>query len=154
MSASKSTSAAPFQHTGDESHLLRDITRTQQVLMAGFSREAGVPGSQFALMRILAKAGQDAGIMEIARELGINAAAVTRIVKDLEAERLVLRHGDAKDRRRSYVRLSARGLKIFKEVHDRSHQLERALSAVISAREIETTLSVLAKLRNLIEGLS
>jgi DNA-binding MarR family transcriptional regulator len=122
--------------------------------MAGFSREAGVPGSQFALMRILAKAGQDAGIMEIARELGINAAAVTRIVKDLEAERLVLRHGDAKDRRRSYVRLSARGLKIFKEVHDRSHQLERALSAVISAREIETTLSVLAKLRNLIEGLS
>jgi DNA-binding MarR family transcriptional regulator len=153
MAAPNKTDACPLQHRGDESHLLREIARTHQVLMAGFSRQAGVPASQFALMRLLATNARDAGVMDLARRLGINAAAVTRLVKEMETEHLILRRADAKDRRRSYVRLSAQGLRIFEEVHARSHKLEHALSSTIGPGEIAVTLEVLSKVRNFIEGL-
>ena len=63
----------PLHHNGDEPHLLREIVRTHQVLMTGFSREVGMPASRFALMRILAN-NEGVGVMALARQLGINAA--------------------------------------------------------------------------------
>src|SRR5512137_2005549 len=90
------------KHTGDEPHLLREIVRAHQVLMAGFSREVGMPASRFALMRVLADG--DAGVTDLARRLGVNAAAVTRQLQEMEAEGLVRRRADPGDGRRSYVR--------------------------------------------------
>jgi len=142
-----------MRHTGDEPHLLRDIVRTNQVLMAGLSRNVGMPSSRFALMRLLVGADRDVGVADLARQLGINAAAVTRQVKEMERERLVRRYADAQDARRSYVKLSPKGLKLFEDVHSRTHELERALSAVISHEEMSATVEVLAKLRAFIEGL-
>jgi DNA-binding MarR family transcriptional regulator len=142
-----------MSHTGDEAHLLRDIVRTHQVLMAGLSRKVGMTSSRFALMRLLALADRDVGVADLARKLGINSAAVTRHVKEMEGERLVRRYADARDARRSYVKLSSKGLKLFEDVHSRTHELERALSAVISHEEMSTTVEALAKLRAFIEGL-
>lgn len=146
----------PFErmrHTGDEPHLLRDIVRTHQVLMAGFSRSVGMTSSRFALMRLLVGTDRDVGVTDLARQLGINTAAVTRQVKEMEKERLVRRHADAKDGRRTYVKLSAKGLKLFEDVHIRTHELERTLSSVINKEEMAATVDVLARLRSFIEGL-
>lgn len=142
-----------LHHRGDELHLLREIVRTHQVLMAGFSRKVGMPGSRLALMRMLAVSGPESGVMDLARKLGINAAAVTRQVKEMEREGLVLRRPDPGDGRRSYVRLSPKGLEVFEEIHDRSHELERSLSSIVSADEVRVATAVLAKLRTFIEGL-
>lgn len=143
-----------LQHTGDEPHLLREIVRTHQVLMSGFSREVGMPASRVALLRILANAlPDDVGIMELARKLGINAAAVTRQVKEMEAQGLILRRSDGRDGRRSYVKLSDEGLKTFNNIHDRSHELERSLTLFISPEEMAQAVDVLTRLRRFIEGL-
>lgn len=141
------------RHRGDEPHLLREIVRTHQVLMAGVSRETGMPASRFALMRLLAVADADVGVMDLARRLGVNAAAVTRQVQELERERLVSRRADPTDGRRSCVKLSPKGLRLFEEVHERSHALEKSLSSVLSAEEMANATLVLTKLRSFVEGL-
>ena len=140
-------------HRGDESHLLREIVRTHQVIMAGFSRQVGMSSSRFALLRLLSATGGAHGVMDLARELGINASAVTRQVKEMEGQGLVERFQDARDGRRRYVKLSPEGVRLFEEIHDRSHDLERALSAIIDDGEMSVAVGVLTKLRGFIESL-
>ena len=140
------------QHSGNESHLLKEIVRTNQVIMTEFSRCVGVTSSRLAIMRLIAGADEDVGMTELARQLGINAAAVTRQLKNMEGEGLISRREDPKDGRRGYVRLSPKGQKQFNDIHDRAHKLERALSTAIGTDEIATAVVVLTKVRDFIEG--
>ena len=140
-------------HTGKETHLLRGIVRTYQVIMTGFSRKMGMPVSRVTLIRLLAIAEEEVGIMDLSRRLGINAAAVTRQVKELEAEGIVRRRADSRDGRRSYIRLSPKGRRLFAAIHDRGHELEEKLSSVISIEEMKATVAVLEKLRGFIENM-
>jgi DNA-binding MarR family transcriptional regulator len=143
-----------LHHAGDEPHLLREIMRTQQAVLSVFSRQVGMPAARLVLMRLLASCHPEAvGIMWIARQLGINAAAVTRQVKAMESERLVERCADARDGRRSQVKLTADGLRIFQQVHERAHTFERALSTTISAEDMAATVRVLVHLRAALEEL-
>jgi DNA-binding MarR family transcriptional regulator len=147
-------SAGPqFRHQGDERHLLREVVRTHQVLMAAFSRNLGMPASRFALMRLLATSEDGIGVMEMAAELGINAAAVTRQIKEMEREGLVRRRADTRDGRRHYVSLSSKGAKLFEEIHERSHELERSLTSFIGADEMASAAAVLVELRDFVASL-
>ncbi len=141
-------------HSGDESHLLREIVRTHQALMNVFTREVGMPGARLALLRLLAICHpEELGVMEIARRLGINAAAVTRQVKEMEAAGLVVRSVSGKDGRYRFVRLTPEGLSVFQRMHERAHAFEEALSASVDAEDIAAALRVLALVRTAIEGL-
>lgn len=143
-----------LHHTGDEPHLLREIMRTQQALLSVFSRQVGMPASRLVLMRLLAICRPEAvGIMWIARQLGINAAAVTRQVKAMESEGLVERSADAGDGRRNHVKLTADGQRVFLEVHERAHAFEQALSNAISAEDMAATVRVLGHVRTALEAL-
>ncbi|MDY0002784.1 MAG: MarR family transcriptional regulator [Polyangia bacterium] len=151
MDASKANDFGKLHHRGDEPHLLREVFRTYQVLMSGFARMTGIPASRFALMRLLAFSEGVVGVTDLARQLGINSAAVTRQVQELERERLITRRADSRDGRRSYVRLSAKGRKLFEEIHERTHELERSLSVVIGDGEMRGAAMVLSKLRTFVE---
>ena len=153
MRVSRASTAEGTPHGGNEPNLLREVIRTYQVLMTGFSREIGMPASRLAVLRSLAITDGGAGVMDLARSLGINAAAVTRQIQDLERDRLIQRRSDPKDGRRTRVSLSPKGQKLFEEIHERSHVLEQSLSATIGADEMATVATVLAKLRTFIEGL-
>ena len=142
-----------LQNQGGEPHLIQEIIRTHQVLMAEITRRIGMKSSRFSLMRLLADAEGDVGVMELARQLGINAAAVTRQVQELESERLVLRRADPHDGRRTRIRLSPKGRKLMDELLDCSHEFERLLSSALSADEMTNAAAALSKLRSFIEGL-
>jgi DNA-binding MarR family transcriptional regulator len=90
--------------------------------------------------------------MDQARQLGVNAAAVTRQVQEMEAAGLVRRRPDSSDKRRHGLALSPKGLRAFREIHDRTHALERHLSAVVSAEEMAAACQTLAKLRTFVEA--
>jgi len=90
-------------------------------------------------------------VMDLSRQLGINPAAVTRQLKELERDGLIVRRTDASDGRRSYVTLSRKGLQVFKEIHARSHQLEREVLSVLSPADVEVAVEVLSGLRNFLE---
>lgn len=141
-------------HSGDESHLLREVMRTQQAVLNVFSRQVGMPAARLKLMRVLAiSRAEDVGVMWISRQLGINAAAVTRQVKAMEDAGLVERCADARDGRRSYVKLTADGLKIFRQLHERAHAFERTLSNSVSPQDIAVTVRVLEHVRAALEAL-
>ena len=143
-----------LHHTGDEPHLLREIMLAHQAVLNVFSRRVGIPAARLTLMRLLAICHPEAvGIMEIARQLGINAAAVTRQVKAMESERLVERGADARDGRRNHVKLTADGLRIFQQLHERAHDFERAFSAAINAEDMAATVRVLVHVRTALEAL-
>jgi DNA-binding MarR family transcriptional regulator len=143
-----------LHHAGDEPHLLREIMRAQQAVLNVFSRQVGMPAARLALMRLLAIRHPEAvGIMDIARQLGINAAAVTRQVKVMESERLVERCADARDGRRSYVNLTVDGLRIFQQLHERAHAFEQALSTEVSAEDMAAAVRVLGHVRAALEAL-
>lgn len=153
MDGAKGSVFDALPHRGDEPHLLREVFRTYQALTAGFARRTGMPAARFALMRLLAAAAADVGTTDLARQLEINPAAVTRQVQDLERERLVRRRPDPRDGRRSCVRLSPQGRKLFEAIHARTHELERSLTSVLGAEEMRSAAIVLGKLRAFVEGL-
>lgn len=140
-----------LQHGGDEPHLLREIFRTYQVLMTAFAHRTGMPASRFALMRLLAHSASGLGITDLARRLEVNPAAVTRQVQELEQERLVRRRTDAKDGRRSYVSLSAKGQRLFQEIHQLTHEFEQSLVAVLGAQKMQDAALLLSNLRAFLE---
>jgi len=152
MDARLKNPGEPLKHSGGESHLLREIVRTHQVLMATFSREVGIPSARLGLMRLLAVEGPDLGVMDLARKLGVNAAAVTRQVHDLERDGLVERTADARDGRRSHITLTRKGAVLFSEFHDRSHELEAELAGLFNPDDLATAVSTLARLRGFLEG--
>ena len=82
-----------LEHSGGESHLILEILHTNKALLATFSKGTGIPMSQLVLMRILAGAGNyGVGVLDIARIVGINGAAVTRPDALAELERYAFAH--------------------------------------------------------------
>lgn len=143
-----------FHHQGDEPHLLREVMRVHHILLNVFSRQVGMPAARLALMRLLSVGrSENLGIMEIARRLGVNAAAVTRQIKEMEAEGFVARVADARDGRRSYVGLTAEGLQVFERLHERAHAFERELGSLVNSEDIATTVRVLTQIRGALENL-
>ena len=153
MDNSNETSFSEAQYQGGEPHLIQEIIRTNQVLMAEITQRTGMKSSRFALMRVLVDADADMGVMEIARQLGINAAAVTRQVQELEGERLIRRRADPNDGRRTYIRLSPKGRRLMDELLECSHEFERLLSSALTAEEMAQAATALNKLRFFLEGL-
>jgi len=103
-------------------------------------------------MRLLAISGGDVGVTELARQLDINSAAVTRQLHELADERLIRRRTDSKDGRRSYVKLSSKGRRLFEKIQGRSHDLERSLVSVLGVVEMQNAAMVLMKLRTFVES--
>jgi DNA-binding MarR family transcriptional regulator len=139
---------AHFGHKGDEKHLMREIMRTHQAIMNLSSRKVGMPSSRMILLRLLAVSyPEKLGPKELSRKLGVDPAAMTRQIKSMEAEQLVIRQADSSDGRRSNVQLTEKGWQIFGRVHDKVHEFEKALSLSLSDEEILTAIKVLDQVR-------
>jgi DNA-binding MarR family transcriptional regulator len=142
-----------LEHKGGEPHLIFEIMRTYHALINVLSRKLGMPFSRLALLRVLALAiPGEIGILEIARRLHINGAAVTRQIKDMEGLGLVARIPDKRDARRCDVKLTAKGRSLFEQIHQRQHEFERAFaSGEVTLDEVQTAAKVLLRLRSMLE---
>jgi len=142
-----------LEHKGGEPHLVFEITRTHHALMNVFSRKVGLPFSRVTLLRVLALASPaEMGILEIARRLHINGAAVTRQIKDMEGLGLVRRMPDERDGRRCHVKLTAKGRTLFEQIHRRQHDFEKYFaSGELTLEELQTAAKVLFRLRSMLE---
>jgi DNA-binding MarR family transcriptional regulator len=156
MESKEITAEVPgLRHSGEEAHLLREVMRTYQALLNVFSRQVGMSASQLTLLRLLAlNYPAEMGILEIARRLGVNAAAVSRQVKEIAAQNLVARRPEPQDGRRLLVKLTPEGLQTFHQIHERAHDFEKSLEANLSSAEIATAAKVLMQLRAGLEDFS
>lgn len=141
----------PEKHSHEETHLLRELNRIHQVMIAGFQKKIGMPPSRFAVLRLLASAEHGIGVMELAKKLGIDSAAVTRQLQAFESEGMLKKVHDLKDKRRSSFLLSAKGRASFQEIHKKGHALETEISKLFSGNEIMVTTSTLRTIRLFLE---
>jgi DNA-binding MarR family transcriptional regulator len=142
-----------LKHEGGEPHLIFEIMRTYHALINVLSRKMGMPFSRLMLLRVLALAFPgEMGILEIARRLHINGAAVTRQIKEMEGLGLVARTPDERDGRRSNVKLTAKGRELFEQIHQRQHEFETHFSSgELALEEVRTAAKVLFQLRSVLE---
>lgn len=142
-----------LKHEGGEPHIIFEIMRTHHALINVFSRMVGMPFSRLTLLRVLALSfPREIGILEIARRLHINGAAVTRHIKEMEGLGLVSRMPDECDGRRSHVKLTVKGRKLFEQMHQKQHDFEKCIaSGELTLEEIQTAAKVLSCLRSALE---
>lgn len=142
-----------FEHKGGEPHLIFEIMRTYHALINVLSHKVGMPFSRLKLLRELAIASPgEMGILEIARRLHVNGAAITRQIKEMEGLGLVARMPDILDGRRCQVKLTAKGRDLFEHIHQRQHEFESYFaSGEVTLEELQTAAKVLFRLRTVLE---
>jgi DNA-binding MarR family transcriptional regulator len=142
-----------LHHQGDEPHLIFEIMRTHRAIINVFSRAMGMPFSHVKLLRVLALAfPRETGILDIARRLHINGAAVTRQIREMELDGLIARRPDERDGRRQLVKLTAKGRKLFEQIHEMQHAFEKSFaSGDLKPQELQTAAKVLFRLRSMLE---
>ena len=129
-------------------HLLREVLLTYRELLRQLTAETGLSGAQFEALRELALADGRSTVSALARELGVDPAAVSRLVAGLEQLGLVSRVSDDRDGRKRPVVLTNDGSRLMVDFHAEAHERESALAAALDPQSIETTMQVLHALRD------
>jgi DNA-binding MarR family transcriptional regulator len=142
-----------FQHEGGPQyfHLFREVLLTYRAFLRRMAVETGISGAQFELLRVLALRDGRTCTSELARELDVDPAAVTRLVAALHELGLVDREDDARDKRRRPVVLTSSGREYMTRLHAKLHAREAALETCPDPADIETAAEVLRTIRSVLE---
>ncbi len=114
-------------------------------------REYNITEPQWRVMRVINDRGAtDAtGLAEVGL---LHAPSVTRILKDLEERKLVVREPDANDRRRTLVALSPEGREIVRVVSRQVVRIMREYSDRFGAQRLEKLVNEMKALSAAIKG--
>ena len=142
-----------FQHDagGQYLHLFREVMLSYRAFLRRMAEKTGVSGAQFELLRQLALADGRSSTSELARELDVDPAAVTRLVAGLTEMGLVEREDDARDRRRRPVLLTPSGRDFMVRLHAELHERESTLGAQLDPADVATAAEVLRTIRSVLE---
>ena len=100
-----------------------------------------VDGPRLLLLRILSEAGERrAG--ELARHLGIKASAASSLIESLEREGLVVRGGDAHDRRVTIISITDEGARVLRDAIAPQRELTRRLMSSLAAEDLAVMIRI------------
>ena len=129
--------------------------RTQRAHHRLFRRLAGGFGmhrSQHRMLMDLSRAGRPVSQKEIADRQGVTPAAVTHILKKLEAEGYVERTPDEKDNRFNLIRLTDKGVAVAETTCRWFAGADRALFSGFSQEELTAFIAAIQKIRRNLEA--
>lgn len=90
--------------------------------------------------------------VELARAAGLTSPSVSAALNKMEADGLVKRVPDEKDRRKVYVFITEKGRELDRELIDRCHEIESVMLRGISESERNELMTLLRRmLSNLLE---
>lgn len=114
-------------------------------------REYGITEPQWRVLRVINDRGApDAtGLAEVGH---LHAPSVTRILKELEGRKLIVRKPDANDRRRSLVALTPEGREVVKDISREVLRVMRLNSDRFGAQRLERLADELRALSAAIKG--
>ncbi len=106
--------------------------------------------------RVIAVLGsyQPLSSSQICDHTNMDKVQVSRAVSSLSRSRMLLRKTDNQDRRRSHLRLSAKGMSVYRQVVPLALERERDLMAALNTEEQKLFDSLLLKLEQRAEALS
>ncbi len=107
--------------------------------------DSGVTEQKWRVLRVLEEAGENEPTV-IAREACLHLPSLSRILKSMEQDGLVLRREDELDRRKTVIAITAAGRDILNQYAARSARILMQLESRLGAEKIETILNLLEEL--------
>ena len=141
---------------------LRNINRSlpMQLLLAREStmslfrpmlRSFGLTDQQWRVLWVLAGC-DDIEAFELSQQSMILPPSLTRIVKNLEEDRLVKRTTVSADQRKVLIALTAKGRRKYKQVVPESEKIYRSIEKKLGKRELDDLLKQLVTLNKNLEN--
>lgn len=82
------------------------------------------------------------GRLFIARHLGIKASAASSLIESLEREGLVVRGGDAHDRRVTIISITDEGARVLRDAIAPQRELTRRLMSSLAAEDVAVMIRI------------
>jgi homoprotocatechuate degradation regulator HpaR len=114
------------------------LLRAREAVMRQFRpslRSHGLTEQQWRILRALA-AVEESEVTELARTAFLLGPSLSRILRDLEARRLIERRTAESDLRRGVVSISEKGLRLMEEVAPSSEAIYAAITKRFGARKL------------------
>jgi homoprotocatechuate degradation regulator HpaR len=131
------------------------LLRAREAVMRQFRpslRQHGLTEQQWRILRALA-AIETIEVTELARVAFLLGPSLSRILRDLEARRLIERKTPKADLRRGVVSISEKGLKLMEMVAPSSETIYAAITRRYGARKLAELQDMLAALEHSLAGL-
>ncbi|WP_024508747.1 homoprotocatechuate degradation operon regulator HpaR [Bradyrhizobium sp. ARR65] len=131
------------------------LLRAREAVMRQFRpslRRHGLTEQQWRILRALA-AVDASEVTELARTAFLLGPSLSRILRDLEARRLIERRTAETDLRRGVVSISEKGLKLMEEVAPSSEAIYAAITRRYGARKLAELHAMLGALEASLAGL-
>ena len=131
------------------------LLRAREAVMRQFRpslRNHGLTEQQWRILRALA-AVETIEVTELARVAFLLGPSLSRILRDLEARRLIERKTAKADLRRGVVSISERGLKLMEVVAPSSEAIYAAITKRYGARKLAELQDMLGALERSLAGL-
>jgi homoprotocatechuate degradation regulator HpaR len=131
------------------------LLRAREAVMRQFRpslREHGLTEQQWRILRALA-AIEAIEVTELARTAFLLGPSLSRIIRDLEARRLVERRVAKADLRRAMVSISEKGLRLMERVAPTSEHIYAAITRRYGARRLAELQDMLGELEASLMGL-
>lgn len=132
---------------GSADSFMQVLARTYHGVAAAFEREAGVSQARLQILANL-RSQEELSQSELQQRLDVDGAAITRQVKQLEAEGLVQRRSSPTDQRFTLVALTAQGRRLAEQVVRKRDAFEARLHGGLVVKDVATTTKTLDRLRD------
>ena len=131
------------------------LLRAREAVMRRFRpslRRHGLTEQQWRILRALA-AVEASEVTELARTAFLLGPSLSRILRDLEARRLIERRTAEDDLRRGVVSISSKGVKLMQQVAPSSEAIYAAITRRYGARKLAELHAMLGDLEATLSGL-
>lgn len=131
------------------------LLRTRESVMRHFRsslRAHDLTEQQWRILRALAAAGE-IEVTELARVAFLLGPSLSRILRDLEARRLIARRLQSSDLRRSIVSITARGVKLIGQVAPESEAIYAEITRRFGARKLAELQAMLQALEDCMQAM-
>ena len=137
----------------DNNSILQHLSQTYYETITAFERYMGMSRARWAILNRLSRAEQLTQAA-LAQRLRVDAAAITRQVKQLEAEGLVTRWSHPEDNRFTLVALTPQGRAFVEELRSKRNAFEAIATAGLSEEDVLHMRRSLIHMRHNIESLT
>ena len=109
------------------------------------ARRADLTGPQLTVVKLLESIG-DLSLSELSEKIRAQNSTVTGIIDRMEREGLVTRERSKEDRRVVYIRLTAKGRELAREIPVEPMEMFKGALESLSAQEMRDLLRIMTKL--------
>jgi DNA-binding MarR family transcriptional regulator len=127
--------------------LIPITVRMHNNLLLAFETMCGIHLARWRLLFVIGRKGQCAQI-DLSNETTIGPSAVTRIVKDLERQKLIVREASHADNRRTLVALTDKGRDLVRDIALKRAAFLKATQRGLSRDEVRTLQALMRRVHD------